>query len=54
MIRSCDGATRIVMKVRDDDNVVWVGHKCGSRREAEGLAAMIESRASRRFRAIRV
>jgi hypothetical protein len=37
-------AARIVMKGPSDDNIVWIGHKYGSRLEAESVAAMIESR----------
>jgi hypothetical protein len=37
-------AARVSMKGPDDDNVVWIGHKYGSRLEAETVAATIESR----------
>jgi len=37
-------AARMTMKGPDDDNVVWIGHKYGSRLEAESVAAMIQSR----------
>ena len=37
-------AARVSMRGPDDDNVVWIGHKYGSRLEAESVAAMIQSR----------
>jgi hypothetical protein len=38
-----DGA-KISMKGPDDDNIVWIGHRYGTRMEAETIAATIESR----------
>jgi hypothetical protein len=35
---------KISMKGPDDDNVVWVGHRYGTRMEAETIAATIENR----------
>jgi hypothetical protein len=35
---------RISMKGPDDDNIVWIGHKYGSRLEAESVAQMMQSR----------
>lgn len=37
-------SAKISMKGPDDDNVVWVGHRYGTRLEAETIAATIESR----------
>ena len=37
-------AAKISMKGPDEDNIVWIGHKYGSRLEAETVAATIESR----------
>jgi hypothetical protein len=37
-------AARMTVKGPDDDNIVWIGHKYGSRLEAESVAAMMESR----------
>lgn len=35
---------KISLKGPDDDNIVWIGHRYGSRLEAEAVAATIESR----------
>jgi len=37
-------AARVIMKGPDDDNIVWIGHRYGSRMEAEAVACTIESR----------
>ena len=37
-------SSQISMKGPDDNNVVWVGHRYGTRLEAEAIAATIESR----------
>ena len=37
-------AAKVSMKGPDDDNIVWIGHRYGSRMEAETVAAAIESR----------
>ena len=37
-------SAKISMKGPDDDNVVWIGHRYGTRLEAETVAATIESR----------
>ncbi len=37
-------AAKISMKGPDDDNIVWIGHRYGSKIEAETVAAAIESR----------
>ena len=37
-------AAKVSMKGPDDDNIVWIGHRYGSRMEAETIAATIESR----------
>ena len=37
-------AAKISVKGPDDDNIVWIGHRYGSRLEAEAVAATIESR----------
>jgi hypothetical protein len=37
-------SSQISMKGPDDNNVVWVGHRYGTRLEAETIAATIESR----------
>ncbi len=40
---SLDSA-KISMKGPDDDNIVWIGHRYGSRLEAEAVASTIDSR----------
>ena len=35
---------KVRMKGPDDDNIVWIGHRYGSRMEAETVASTIESR----------
>lgn len=35
---------KVSMKGPDDDNIVWIGHRYGSRMEAEMVATTIESR----------
>ena len=37
-------SAKISMKGPDDDNIVWIGHRYGTRLEAETIAATIESR----------
>lgn len=37
-------AAKVSLKGPDDDNVVWIGHRYGTRLEAETIAAAIESR----------
>jgi hypothetical protein len=37
-------ATKVSFKGPDDDNIVWIGHRYGSRLEAETVAAAIENR----------
>jgi hypothetical protein len=37
-------ADRVSFKGPDEDNVVWIGHRYGSRLEAEAVAAALESR----------
>ncbi|MGA7676093.1 MAG: hypothetical protein WCA78_13740 [Rhizomicrobium sp.] len=37
-------AAKVSMKGPDDDNIVWIGHRYGSRMEADTVAATIESR----------
>src|ERR1700749_4013599 len=37
-------SAKISMKGPDDDNIVWIGHRYGTRLEAETVAATIESR----------
>ena len=37
-------AAKVNMKGPDEDNIVWIGHRYGSRMEAETVAATIESR----------
>ena len=35
---------KVSMRGPDDDNIVWIGHRYGTRMEAETVAATIESR----------
>jgi hypothetical protein len=37
-------AAKVSMKGPDDDNIVWIGHRYGTRMEAEIVATTIESR----------
>jgi hypothetical protein len=37
-------SAKISMKGPDDDNIVWIGHRYGTRLEAETIAATIEDR----------
>ncbi len=37
-------AAKVSMKGPDDDNIVWIGHRYGTRMEAETVASAIESR----------
>jgi len=37
-------SSQISLKGPDDNNIVWVGHRYGTRLEAEAIAATIESR----------
>ena len=36
-------AAKVSLKGPDDDNIVWIGHRYGTRMEAETIAATIES-----------
>lgn len=37
-------AAKVSLKGPDDDNIVWIGHRYGTRMEAETVATTIESR----------
>ncbi len=37
-------AAKVCMSGPDEDNIVWIGHRYGTRMEAETIAATIESR----------
>ncbi len=37
-------SARVSVKGPDEDNIVWIGHRYGSRMEAETVASTIESR----------